>query len=91
MNSMSFGKYLYARGFIQKIALGTTVIHSKQANRRQQVIQPTKTVKDNSRRFKKTPCRSLGQTATKVGWPACHGAHSPSAASYSYNTLGVTP
>ena len=51
MNSMSFGKYLYARGFIQKIALGTTIIHSKQANQRQQVIQPTKTMKDNSRRF----------------------------------------
>ena len=54
MNSMSFGKYLYAEGFIQKIALGTTIIHSKQANRRQQVIQPAKTAKDNSdnsRRF----------------------------------------
>ena len=87
---MSFGKYLYARGFIQKTALGTTVIHSKQANRRQ-VIQPTKTVKDNSRRFQKTPRRSLGQKATIVGRLAhsggrlaCHRAHSPLAISYAF-------
>ena len=67
MNSTRFGKYLYAGGFIQKIAPGTTIIHSKQENRRQQVIQPAKTMKDNSRRFQKTPHRSLGQTAAKVG------------------------
>ena len=66
---MSFGKYMYVGGFIQKIALRTTIIHSKQANRRQQVIQPTKIEKDNSKRFQKTPHRSLGLTATKVGWP----------------------
>ena len=89
MNSTSFGKYLYAGGFIQKTALGTTIIHSKQANRRQQVIQRTKTTKDNSRRLQNTPRRSLGQTAMKVGWsdqpigrPAHHGARSPSATSY---------
>ena len=84
---MSFDKYLYVGGFIQKTASGTTVIHSKQANRRQQVIQPVKTTKDNSRRFQKTPRRSLGQTVMKVGWPAqpigrpaCHRARSPFAA-----------
>ena len=49
MNSMSFGKYLHAGGFIQKIAPRTTIIHSKQANRRQQVTQPMKPVKDDSR------------------------------------------
>ena len=51
MNSMSFDKYLYVGGFIQKTAPGTTVIHSKQANRRQQVIQPAEIAKDNSKRF----------------------------------------
>ena len=88
---MSFGKYLYAGGFIQKIAPGTTVIHSKQVNQRQQVIQPAKTTKDNSRRFQKTPPRSLGQTATKVGWsaqalgrPACSRVCLPSIASYAF-------
>ena len=64
---MSYGKYLYEGGFIQKIAPGTTVILSKQANRRQKVIQPAKITKDNSRSFQKTPRRSLGQTATKTG------------------------
>ena len=48
---MSFGEYVIVGGFIQKIAPGTTVIHSKQENQQQQVIQPTKTAKDNSRRF----------------------------------------
>ena len=50
MNSTSVGEYVTVGGFNQKIAPGTTVIHSKQANRRQQVIQPAKTAKDNSRR-----------------------------------------
>ena len=49
MNSTSFGEYVNAGGFIQKIGPGTTVIHSKQANRHQQVIQPTKPAKVNSR------------------------------------------
>ena len=55
MNSTSFGDFMTVGGYIQKKAPGTTIIHSKQANRRQQVIQPAKTVKDNSRRFQKTP------------------------------------
>ena len=70
MSSTSFGEYVTAGEFIQKTAHGTTVIHSKQANRRQQVIQLAKTVKDNSKRFEKTPHRSLGQMATILGWPA---------------------
>ena len=48
MNSMSFGDFMTAGGFIQKMAPGTTVIHFKQANQRQQVTQPTKLVKDDS-------------------------------------------
>ena len=55
MNSMSFGDFMTVGGFIQKTVPGTTIIHSKQANRRQQVIQPAKTAKDNSRRFQKAP------------------------------------
>ena len=70
MNSTSFGEYVTVGGFIQKTTPGTTVIHSKQANRRQQVIQPAKTAKDNSRKFQRTPRRSLGQMATIVGRPA---------------------
>ena len=96
MNSMSFGDFMTVGGFIQKTVPGTTIIHSKQANRRQQVIQPVKTMKDNSRRFQKTPHRSFGQTAMKVsrssqpiGWPAYHEARSPSAASYLF--LRSTP
>ena len=92
MNSTSFDKYLYAEGFIKKIAPGTTVVPSKQANRRQQVIQPAKTAKDNSRRFQKTPRQSLSQTATKVGRsaqalgrPACYGVCLPSVASYAFS------
>ena len=69
MNSMSFGEYVTAGAFIQKTTLGTTIIHPKQANRRQQVIQHAKTTKDNSRRFQKAPHRSLGQKATIVGQP----------------------
>ena len=48
---MSFGEYVTTEEFIHKTAPETTVIHSKQANRRQQVIQPAKTTKDNSRQF----------------------------------------
>ena len=70
MNYMNFGKYLHAEGFIQKTAPETTVIYSKQASRRQQVIQPAKTAKDNSKRFQKIPRRNLGQMATIVGRPA---------------------
>jgi hypothetical protein len=86
MNSMSFGEYLYVGGFMQKKnSLRTTVIYSKQANSRQQVIQLMKTLKDNSRRLQKTPRRSMCQLGTIVGrW-----AHSPSAASYSF--LRSTP
>jgi hypothetical protein len=51
MNSTSFGDFMTTGGFIQKTAPGTTVIYSKQANRRQQVIQLATTAKDNSRRF----------------------------------------
>ena len=49
MNSTSFSEYVNVGGFIQKIAPRTTVIHSKWANRHQQVIQPAKPMKDNSR------------------------------------------
>jgi hypothetical protein len=64
---MSSGEYVTARGFMYKIAPRTTVIHSKQANRRQQVIQLAEIAKDNFRRFQRTPYRSLGQMATIVG------------------------
>ena len=67
MDSTCLGTYLYAGGFIQNTAPGTTIIYSKQANRWQQVIQPTKTMKDNSRRFQRTPCRSLGQNSHNSG------------------------
>jgi hypothetical protein len=61
---MSFGDFMIVGGFIKKIAPETTITHSKQANRWQLVIQPMKTMKDNSSRLQKTPCRSLGQMAT---------------------------
>jgi hypothetical protein len=63
---MSFSDFMTLGEFIQKIAPETTIIHSKQTNQQQQVIQPVKTTKDNSRRFHKTPYQSLGQMATKV-------------------------
>ena len=70
MNSTSFGKYLYAGGFIQKIAPGITIIHSKQANQRQQVIQPAKSVKGDSRRSPSLVTRRRSPPGIIVGCPA---------------------
>ena len=55
MNSMSFGEYVNAEGFIQKTILGTTIILSKQSNRHQQVNRLKKPTENNSRKFEKTP------------------------------------
>jgi len=73
-----------------------TVIHSKRANRRQQVIQLVKTAKGNSIRSQGPTAKGGGPTAMKVGRPAqpldrpAHsGARSVSAASYAF--LRSTP
>ena len=59
MNSMSFGEYMNAEGFIQKTILGTTIILSKQSNRHQQVNRLKKPTENNSRR---------GPEASTGGW-----------------------
>ena len=70
MNSTSFGDFMTAGGFIQKTALVTTVIHSKQANRRQQVTQPMKPVKDDSRRSPSLATRRRSPPSIIVGYLA---------------------
>ena len=67
MNSTSFDEYVTAGGCIQKTAPGTTVIHSKQANRQQQVIQPAKPMKDDSRRSPSLATRRRSPPGTIVG------------------------
>ena len=67
MNSMSFGDFMTAGGFIQKIAPGTTVIHFKQANRQQQVSQPAKPVKDDSSWSPSLTTRRRSPPGTIVG------------------------
>ena len=70
MNSTSFGDFMTAGGFIQKIAPRTTVIHSKQANRQQQVILPETPMKVDLRRTPSLATRRRSPPSTIVGWLA---------------------
>ena len=67
MNSMSFGDFMTAGGFIQKIAPRTTVIHTKQANKRQQMTQLAKPMKDDSRRSPSLTTRRRSPPSSIVG------------------------
>ena len=69
-----------AGGFIRKIAPRTTVIHSKQANRQQQVILPVAPIKVDPRwspslaTRRRSPPRTIGRPPSPWGWPItlCH-------------------
>ena len=70
MNSMSFGEYVKAGGFIQKTIPGTTIILSKQSNQHQQVNRLAKLAENNSRRGPEASTKGWGPPITGTGLPA---------------------